>query len=393
MLYIKKNSLNNVVVTVSQNKTLANPNYLFSFEHILSKEKVRFYPKDISTSKSRYDEFSFYEGEEPAGYTGDTPYVIFPFDGQYYYGVYEMVTTASTNPSYAFDKLEEGRAVIEDINNPYDYPFTYTAGNEDNENFVYYGDDYNLNYIVLKLKSVRTNVLASRPSEWLDFYPPLSVTNNYTNGNTEKYDYISGATNICGNPTEFSTDVFYVQVKTGSTGSFTMQVTTGDTLTYGYSGLGENQVYATYSNFTYVSGSTYSYIVELKSPAGYHFTFPPIEIDITQVEDNTFSTGNLWPLEQIPLCAPTPTPTPTQTQTPQPTTTPTKTPTPTVTGTPGVTPTQTPTNTPTPSITPSYTPTSTPTPTPTPNFYKILTESGGPLGAENGDDLVTEDAP
>jgi len=85
MLNIQRNQNNKVVVSVSRHKTLANPNYLFSFQHILSKEKVQFFPKNISTSVNRYDEFEFNEGLEPAGYTGDVPYVIFPYPGQYYY--------------------------------------------------------------------------------------------------------------------------------------------------------------------------------------------------------------------------------------------------------------------------------------------------------------------
>ena len=107
MLRIQRNQQNNLVVSVSRHKTIPNPQYLFSFEHIMSKEKVRFFPKNISTTQNRYDEFTFWEGQEPSGYSGDVPYEIFPYPGQYYYSVYECFTQNSTDPRYAFDKLEE----------------------------------------------------------------------------------------------------------------------------------------------------------------------------------------------------------------------------------------------------------------------------------------------
>lgn len=388
MLLIKRNSLNEIVVTVSQHKTLASPNYLFSFEHILSKEKVRFYPKNISTSTERYDEFTFFEGEEPLGYTGDTPYILFPFDGQYYYGVYEMVTTASTNPSYAFDKLEEGRAVIEDDTNPAEFSL-YTAGNETNQNFIYYGDDYNKDFFLFRMYSVRNNLSLSRPSEWSDIYPPITITNGYT-GVEEKYNYSATTFNICGNPSWFTTEEFYIPFKTGSTGSFRVEVTTGDTLTYGYSAASVN-LNAVYSGFTFISGTTFEYYIRVEQTPGVYVNLGPYTADITGDVTSIFSTANQYPLTPIPLCNPTPTPTRT------PTATPTLTPTSTLTPTPTATPTST--LTPTPSVTPTFTPTATSTPTPTPTLtpsatppeqFFILAENNDTLQAENNDLLTLQ---
>ena len=208
MLLIKSNSLNNIVVTVSQNKTLTSPYYLFSFEHILSKEKVRLYPKNISTSTSRYDEFSFYEGEEPIGYTGDTPYTIFPFEGQYYYSVYEMTSTGTTDPNYAFDKLEEGRALVEDLSNPSEFPYTYTAGNENNENYIYYGEDYNREFLNIIFNESLFNTEQLIWNWSADRYPPLTISNNYTNELTNVPFTITGE-NPCGYPTNVNTNNIY----------------------------------------------------------------------------------------------------------------------------------------------------------------------------------------
>jgi hypothetical protein len=173
MLYIKRNSENRLVVTVSQHKTLDNPNYLFSFEHVLSKDKTRFYPKNISTSTDRYDEFVFIEGEEPDGYTGDIPFVRFAHEGQHYYSIYETFNTGSTNPQYAFDKLEEGKAYVEDdtIPSPFDL---YTAGNENNANFIYYADGINEERIMVSYQMDLPNADAFTET-WKYAYPDIYI--------------------------------------------------------------------------------------------------------------------------------------------------------------------------------------------------------------------------
>jgi hypothetical protein len=110
MLIIRKNETNNLVVTVSMNKTLPNPYYLFSFQHITSKERVSFIPQSI-TSNTRYDKFRFIESPN-VNLTAATPSVSFQYIGQYYYSIYEQTSSANTNPSLAYNKLESGRAVV-----------------------------------------------------------------------------------------------------------------------------------------------------------------------------------------------------------------------------------------------------------------------------------------
>ena len=110
MLIIRKNETNNLVVTVSMNKTLPNPYYLFSFQHITSKERVSFIPQSI-TSNTRYDKFRFIESPT-VNLTAATPSVLFNYIGQYYYSIYEQTSSANTNPSLAYNKLESGRAIV-----------------------------------------------------------------------------------------------------------------------------------------------------------------------------------------------------------------------------------------------------------------------------------------
>lgn len=174
MLRVQRNQQNNLVVSVSRHKTLPNPQYLFSFEHIMSKEKVRFFPKNISTSQNRYDEFTFFEGQTPPNYTGDIPYEVFPYPGQYYYSVYECFTQNSTDPKYAFDKLEEGRCVVYDNTIEDGYNYIYTEGNQENSNYIFYKPGTNLQRPKVAIQYGATNNLSAYFT-WDVAYPDLLI--------------------------------------------------------------------------------------------------------------------------------------------------------------------------------------------------------------------------
>jgi hypothetical protein len=137
MLAIKMGITNKVVVTITQNKSGETPvYYLFSFQHVTSKETVRFFMKNTIVSNNRYDEYTFSEVSDTG--TPENPLegdVVFPYPGQYYYSVYEMGSKV-LNPSVARQKLEEGRAyVYENEETVYFNP--YISNNEDNSNYVY----------------------------------------------------------------------------------------------------------------------------------------------------------------------------------------------------------------------------------------------------------------
>jgi hypothetical protein len=141
MLIIRKGIVNNPIATVSMNKTLSNPYYLFSFQHIASKERVSFVPQVI-TSNCRYDKFRFIEAQTD-DLTLVPPRVNFPYLGQYYYSIYEQVTSGNTDPALAYNKLESGRAVVivgnDDINECLFEP--YISNDENFANVIYVSDD------------------------------------------------------------------------------------------------------------------------------------------------------------------------------------------------------------------------------------------------------------
>ena len=136
MLLIKKNQVNTLVVTVSQNAELLNPEWLFSFTHIFSKDQVRFIAPNVSVHKSRYDEFIITEGTN----SGD---VNFPFQGLYTYGIYEQPSgSGNLNPALAYNLVESGQAQV-----------LYQSASTIDASYVSYvsNDEYNSNYIFISV--------------------------------------------------------------------------------------------------------------------------------------------------------------------------------------------------------------------------------------------------
>ena len=123
------------------NKTLPNPYYLFSFQHIASKERTSFYPQVI-TSNVRYDKFRFVESTT-TNLSVVPPQVNLEYLGQYYYSIYENITSGSTDISLAYNKLESGRAwvIIGDDNTQECFFEPYISNDEDFSQVIYVSEE------------------------------------------------------------------------------------------------------------------------------------------------------------------------------------------------------------------------------------------------------------
>ena len=123
------------------NKTLPNPYYLFSFQHIASKERTSFYPQVI-TSNVRYDKFRFVESST-TNLSVVPPQVNFDYLGQYYYSIYENITSGSTDISLAYNKLESGRAwvIVGDDNTQECFFEPYISNDEDFSQVIYVSEE------------------------------------------------------------------------------------------------------------------------------------------------------------------------------------------------------------------------------------------------------------
>jgi len=139
MLIIRTGQPNTLVVTVSQNATIPNPEWLFSFTHIFSKQQVQFIPTNISTHKVRYDEFLFVEGS-------GVDEIKFPYEGLYTYGIYQQMSgSTNLNPQFSMGLIESGQAqvIVQSANTTNDYYVEYVSNNENNSNYIFAPNEIN----------------------------------------------------------------------------------------------------------------------------------------------------------------------------------------------------------------------------------------------------------
>ncbi len=105
---LQGDTTDNIVVTLKEKTTLTNPKYLFVFEHLTTKEQVKFIAgSDLSAYPDRYNEFAVTISQ-------------FITLGQYIYKVYEQLSSSNLDPM-GLNLVENGRAEFKDAT-----PFAFT---------------------------------------------------------------------------------------------------------------------------------------------------------------------------------------------------------------------------------------------------------------------------
>ena len=133
MIIITQTTANDVVVTVTENKTLSAPYWLFRFVNMTSKEEFVCIAANTSSYTYRYDEFTI---TEVAG----TP---LPLQGQIHlkdfglhnYYIYEQTSSTNLDYTLATGLCEEGKMLFL---TPAAQPTNYT-GNDSTTGTVYKG--------------------------------------------------------------------------------------------------------------------------------------------------------------------------------------------------------------------------------------------------------------
>jgi hypothetical protein len=323
MLIIKTKQRNSLVVTVSQNSTIPNPEWLFSFTHIFSKQQVRFIPTDISVSRSRYDEFEFIEGQ-------GTGQIAFPYEGLYSYAIFQQPAgSGNLNPSLSDGAVEYGQAVVivSSADTTNEYYVEFISNNEFNSNYIFAPNELNPPTPTASVTPTNTPTLTNTPSN------TPTQTQTPTNTSTQT---------ATPTPTQTPTTTTTLTATSTNTPTPTPTNTASQTPTQTQTQTPTNTASQTPTN--------------------------------TSTQTSTPTPTPTTTLTSTPTQTPTPSITASATQTPTPsitasatqTSTPTQTPTNTATQTPTNTASPTPTNTATPTQTSTVTPTQTGTPTPTP---------------------------
>ena len=175
MILLKSNQLNKIVVTLTQNTTVCDPEYLFQFVHIFSKREVEFILPDVSPHPTRYNQFEFVEGQG----VGEIP---FPYEGQYnYYAYAQPFGSGNLNPLQATELVENGIAdfIVVSADTTNENYFEFISNDEFNSNTIFAPDEINP-----PTPSV-TPGLSQTPTPSITASPTPTITQTPTNTSTQ----------------------------------------------------------------------------------------------------------------------------------------------------------------------------------------------------------------
>lgn len=120
MIYIIRNTTNQVVLTLTESVTIPNPFFIFSFQPLATLNEyqplIYFTTLDVSNYCNRYNLFEITE-DDAGSTTGGNNIPLYLKPGQYQYKVYQS-TTDSLNPNTFGSLLEEGKMVVGDLTQP-----------------------------------------------------------------------------------------------------------------------------------------------------------------------------------------------------------------------------------------------------------------------------------
>ena len=102
MIKFTKSSVNNVIVTLTENSTVSNPYYLFMFTNQQTNVDYYFIATDISIYKDRYNSFMVTEKTSPNTLIGQ---VSLGNEGFYNYIIYQTSLTSLSGLTTANDAI------------------------------------------------------------------------------------------------------------------------------------------------------------------------------------------------------------------------------------------------------------------------------------------------
>ena len=97
-MVILQDGANNVILTLTEKATIANPYYLFALSSIQTNQTIYFMATDISSHTERYNKFVWTIKSNPNLNNGEFD---LPIEGLYTYTAYQLSTPALTPPSDA----------------------------------------------------------------------------------------------------------------------------------------------------------------------------------------------------------------------------------------------------------------------------------------------------
>ena len=124
MIYIEKNSLNQICLTLNESNNDNSNYYIFEFISQYSTlpeiaDGIYFYSPDISTYKDRYNLFILTDNDTTGSTTGGINIPLNLKSGQYLYNIYTS-DTITLNPILFNNLIETGRMIVSGIDTQID---------------------------------------------------------------------------------------------------------------------------------------------------------------------------------------------------------------------------------------------------------------------------------
>ncbi|MEI7668513.1 MAG: hypothetical protein WCJ33_00320 [Pseudomonadota bacterium] len=109
MFTIVKDSINQIICTLTEKVSINNPIYLFEFVSIQNGKKYYCIAPDVSVANDRYNEFEITEVSSPNPLIAE---IYFDNYGFYRYTIYQQHSTTNLNPANALGVLEIGQMKV-----------------------------------------------------------------------------------------------------------------------------------------------------------------------------------------------------------------------------------------------------------------------------------------
>lgn len=120
MIFINRNTVNEVPLTLTEKVTIPDPFFVFSFQHLATLNEyqplIYFTAPDISDYCNRYNLFEITE-DDTGSTTGGNNIPLYLKPGQYEYKAYQS-ETGSLDPLTFGGLLEEGKMIVGDMTEP-----------------------------------------------------------------------------------------------------------------------------------------------------------------------------------------------------------------------------------------------------------------------------------
>jgi hypothetical protein len=131
MIYIDKNTTNNIYLTLSESTSIANPYYLFEldYEGYTTPQPIYYYTPDISSYTNRYNEFILVDSDITGTFSSTQSSISFTSSINLKNGQYKYTIFVSDNPidvnnlsgvTSSNNIIEIGRMVVNGIDTTID---------------------------------------------------------------------------------------------------------------------------------------------------------------------------------------------------------------------------------------------------------------------------------